>query len=145
MSEENLSKAIGRRGQNVRLASKLTNFEIDILTDKEDSERRQAEFKEKTEALIKNLEVDETLGQLLVSEGFQSIEEISQAKAEDISKIEAIDEDTAKELITRSKESLIKVKEEVGKRLKRIRCRGRIDKLKGYDSRNVSDFGPEKY
>ena len=71
LSEENLSKAIGRRGQNVRLASKLTNFEIDILTDKEDSERRQAEFKDKTEALIKNLEVDETLGQLLVSEGFQ--------------------------------------------------------------------------
>ena len=103
LSEENLSKAIGRRGQNVRLASKLTNFEIDILTDKEDSERRQAEFKEKTEALIKNLEVDETLGQLLVSEGFQSIEDISQANPEDISKIEAIDEDTAKELITRSK------------------------------------------
>ena len=74
LSEENLSKAIGRRGQNVRLASKLTNYEIDILTDKEDSERRQAEFKEKTEALIKNLEVDETLGQLLVSEGFQSVE-----------------------------------------------------------------------
>ena len=121
LSEENLSKAIGRRGQNVRLASKLTNFEIDILTDKEDSERRQAEFKDKTDALIKNLEVDETLGQLLVSEGFQSVEEISQASAEDISKIEAIDEDTAKELITRSKESLIKMKEEVGKRLKRIR------------------------
>ena len=118
LSEENLSKAIGRRGQNVRLASKLTNFEIDILTDKEDSERRQAEFKEKTESLIKNLEVDETLGQLLVSEGFQSIEEISQANPEDISRIEAIDEDTAKELIARSKESLIKVKEEVGKRLK---------------------------
>ena len=54
LTEENLSKAIGRRGQNVRLASKLTNFEIDILTDKEDSERRQAEFKEKTENLIKN-------------------------------------------------------------------------------------------
>ena len=99
LSEENLSKAIGRRGQNVRLASKLTNFEIDILTDKEDSDRRQADFKEKTEALIKNLEVDETLGQLLVSEGFQGIEEISQAKPEDISKIEAIDEDTANELI----------------------------------------------
>ena len=56
---ENLSKAIGRRGQNVRLASKLTNYEIDILTDKE-TQRRQAEFKERTESLIKNLEVDET-------------------------------------------------------------------------------------
>ena len=54
-------------GTNVRLASKLTNYEIDILTDKEDSERRQAEFKERTENLLKNLEVDETLGQLLVS------------------------------------------------------------------------------
>ena len=63
LSEENLSKAIGRRGQNVRLASKLTNHEIDILTNKEDSDRRQADFKEKTETLIKNLEVDETLGQ----------------------------------------------------------------------------------
>ena len=131
LSEENLSKAIGRRGQNVRLASKLTNFEIDILTDKEDSGRRQAEFKEKTEALIKNLEVDETLGQLLVSEGFQSIDEISQANAEDISKIEAIDEETAKELISRSKESLIKVKEEVGKRLKELGVEEELINLKG--------------
>ena len=131
LSEENLSKAIGRRGQNVRLASKLTNFEIDILTDKEDSERRQAEFKEKTESLIKNLEVDETLGQLLVSEGFQSIEEISQANPEDISRIEAIDEDTAKELIARSKESLIKVKEEVGKRLKELGVEDELINLKG--------------
>ena len=86
LSEENLSKAIGRRGQNVRLASKLTNYEIDILTDKEDSERRQAEFKDRTEILIKNLEVDETLGQLLVSEGFTSIEEIAQTSPENISK-----------------------------------------------------------
>ena len=61
LSEENLSKAIGRRGQNVRLASKLTNFEIDILTDKEDL-REDKEFKDRTETLIKNLEVDETLG-----------------------------------------------------------------------------------
>ena len=131
LTEENLSKAIGRRGQNVRLASKLTNFEIDILTDKEDSERRQAEFKEKTENLIKNLEVDETLGQLLVSEGFQSIEEISQAKPEDIEKIEAIDTETAQELINRSKENLIKVKEEVGKKLKELGVDDELINLKG--------------
>ncbi len=131
LSEENLSKAIGRRGQNVRLASKLTNFEIDILTDKEDSDRRQADFKEKTETLIKNLEVDETLGQLLVSEGFQSIEEISQANAEDIAKIEAIDEETANELIKRSKESLIKVKEEVGRKLKELGVEEELINLKG--------------
>ena len=88
LTEENLSKAIGRRGQNVRLASKLTNYEIDILTDQEDSDRRQAEFKERTENLIKNLEVDETLGQLLVSEGIQSIEEIAQISLEEITKID---------------------------------------------------------
>ena len=91
LTEENLSKAIGRRGQNVRLASKLIGYEIDILTDKEDSERRQIEFKEKTENFVKNLEVDETLGQLLVSENFQNIEEIAQCKSEDISKIDGID------------------------------------------------------
>ncbi len=131
LSEENLSKAIGRRGQNVRLASKLTNYEIDILTDKEDSDRRQADFKEKTESLIKNLEVDETLGQLLVSEGFQSIEEISQAKVENISKIEAIDEETAKELIKRSQESLIKIREEVSKKLKELGVEEALINLKG--------------
>ena len=131
LSEENLSKAIGRRGQNVRLASKLTNYEIDILTDKEDSERRQAEFKDKTENLIKNLEVDETLAQLLVSEGYQSIEEISNLKPEDISKIEAIDDETAQELISRSKETLIKEKEEISKRLKELGVEESLINLKG--------------
>jgi len=131
LTEDNLSKAIGRRGQNVRLASKLTNFEIDILTDKEDSERRQIEFKEKTELLIKNLEVDETLGQLLVSEGFQGIEEISQAKTDDISRIEGIDEGTAEELINRSKENLIKEKEEIGKKLKELGVEDSLINLKG--------------
>ena len=131
LSEENLSKAIGRRGQNVRLASKLTNFEIDILTDKEDSERRQAEFKERTETLIKNLEVDETLGQLLVSEGFTSIEEISQSTPEDISRIDAVDEDTAKELINRSKETLLKEKEAVAIKLRELGVEDKLLNLKG--------------
>ena len=131
LSEENLSKAIGRRGQNVRLASKLTNFEIDILTDKEDSERRQTEFKEKSETLIKSLEVDETLAQLLVSEGFQGIEEISQSNIEDITKIEGIDESTAQELINRSKENLVKEKEQVSKKLKELGVEDSLTNLKG--------------
>ena len=131
LTEENLSKAIGRRGQNVRLASKLTNYEIDILTDQEDSERRQTEFKEKTENLVKSLEVDETLGQLLVSEGMQSIEEISQSTPDDITKIEGIDESTASELINRSKENLIKEKEEISKRLKELGMEDSLVDLKG--------------
>ena len=120
LTEENLSKAIGRRGQNVRLASKLINYEIDILTESEESEKRQSEFKEKTESFIKNLEVDETLGQLLVAEGFSNIEEIAKASVEDISKIEGIDSNTAKELNERSKEYLIKEKEDIGKKLKEL-------------------------
>ena len=102
LSEENLSKAIGRRGQNVSLASQLINYEIDILTDKEDSERRQAEFKERTKLFIKGLEVDETLGQLLVSENFQNTEEIAQSKIDDISKIEAIEESNSKRAYRKS-------------------------------------------
>ena len=131
LTEENLSKAIGRRGQNVRLASKLTNYEIDILTDKEDSDRRQTEFKERTETLIKYLEVDETLGQLLVSEGFISIDEIAQSNSEDISKIEGIDEETAKELISRSKETLVKEKEAVAEKLKELGVEEKLTNLKG--------------
>ena len=131
LTEENLSKAIGRRGQNVRLASKLTNYEIDILTDKEDSDRRQAEFKDRTETLIKNLEVDETLGQLLVSEGFPSIEDLAQSSADDISKIDAIDEETAKELINRSKETLVKQKEAVAEKLKELGVEELLINLKG--------------
>ena len=131
LTEENLSKAIGRRGQNVRLASKLTNYEIDILTDKEDSERRQAEFKERTETHIKNLEVDETLGQLLVSEGFNSIEEIAQSTPEKISKIDAIDEETSKELISRSKENLLKEKEAIAQKLKELGVEDSLINLKG--------------
>ena len=118
LSEENLSKAIGRRGQNVRLASKLINYEIDILTEKEESEKRQLEFKEKTEIFVKNLEVDETLGQLLVAEGFSSIEEINKSSSDEILKIEGIDANTAKELKERAEEYLIKEKENIKKKLK---------------------------
>ena len=131
LTEENLSKAIGRRGQNVRLASKLIGYEIDILTDKEDSERRQIEFKEKTEIFVKNLEVDETLGQLLVSENFQSIEEIALSKPEDIFKIDGIEEDTAKELISRAAESIEKEKIEISKKLKDLGVEDLLLNLKG--------------
>ncbi len=118
LTEENLSKAIGRRGQNVRLATKLMNYEINIMTDQEDSERRQIEFKEKTENFVKNLELDETLGQLLVAEGFSSIDDIKDSAIESISKIEGIEEETAKELIERAKEFYQKDQEEISKRIK---------------------------
>ena len=118
LSEENLSKAIGRRGQNVRLATKLLNYEINIMTDQEDSERRQIEFKDKTENLIKNLELDETLGQLLVAEGFSSIDLIKDANEEDLAKIEGIENEIAKELIERAKESYMKDQEQISNKIK---------------------------
>jgi len=131
LTEENLSKAIGRRGQNVRLASKLIDFEIDILTEKEESEKRQLEFKDKTDIFVKNLEVDETLGQLLVAEGFASIEAINKSTPSEISKIEGIDENTAKELKERADDYLIKEKENIENKLKELQVESDLINHKG--------------
>ena len=139
-----MSKAIGRRWQNVRLASKLIDYEIDILTEKEESEKRQAEFKDKTEIFVKNLEVDETLGQLLVAEGFSSIEEIHQSSQDEISKIEGIDEDTAKELKERTKEYLIKEKEDIEKKLKDLGVDDDLIKHKGLTLGMLLTLGEKK-
>ena len=144
LTEENLSKAIGRRGQNVRLASKLINYEIDILTEKEESEKRQLEFKDKTEIFVKNLEVDETLGQLLVAEGFSSIEEIHQSTLEEILKIEAIDENTAKELKERAEEYLKKEKEDIGKKLKELGVEDVLINFKGLTPGMLVTLGEKK-
>ena len=144
LTEENLSKAIGRRGQNVRLASKLINFEIDILTEKEETEKRQSEFKDKTEIFVKNLEVDETLGQLLVAEGFSSINDIYQSTIEEITKIEAIDEQTAKELKERAEEYLIKEKEDIGKKLKELGVEEDLINLKGITPGMLVTLGEKK-
>ena len=141
LTEENLSKAIGRRGQNVRLASKLMNYEIDILTDKEESEKRQTEFKNKSEKFIKNLELDETLGQLLVAEGFSTIEEINQSTIEEILKIDGIDEDTAKELKERSKEYLKKESNEITKKLQALGVEESLINLKGLTPGMVVTLG----
>tara|TARA_B100000408_G_C10249525_1_gene202804 strand:- start:351 stop:866 length:516 start_codon:yes stop_codon:yes gene_type:complete len=88
------------------------------MTDQEDSEKRQLEFKEKTENFVKNLELDETLGQLLVAEGFASIDDIKDSKVETMSKIEGIDEETASELIERAKEFYQKDQKEISKKIK---------------------------
>jgi len=144
LTEENLSKAIGRRGQNVRLASKLIDFEIDILTEKEESEKRQLEFKDKTEIFVKNLELDETLGQLLVAEGFSSIDEIHKASIEEISKIEGIDENTAKELKERASEYLIEEKENIKKKLKDLGVDDNLIKHKGLTPGMLLTLGEKK-
>ena len=144
LTEENLSKAIGRRGQNVRLASKLIDFEIDILTEKEESDKRQLEFKEKTEIFVKNLEVDETLGQLLVAEGFSPIKEISQASLDEIIKIEGIDKNTANELKERAAEYLVKEKENIEKKLKDLGVNDDLINHKGLTPGMLLTLGEKK-
>ncbi len=104
--DEQLSLAIGRRGQNVRLASQLTGWTIDILTAQEESERRQQEFKESSERFMRELDVDETLAQLLVVEGFSDVEEIALVEAEELLSIEGFDEDLVAELQRRAREAL---------------------------------------
>ena len=104
--DEQLSQAIGRRGQNVRLASQLTGWDIDIMTEAEESERRQTEFNERSAMFIEHLNVDEMVAQLLVSEGFTSLEEVAFVEADELSTIDGFDEDTAEELQARARESL---------------------------------------
>src|SRR6266852_5000659 len=101
-----LSLAIGRRGQNVRLASQLTGWDIDIVTEQEESEHRQAEFEKRTKLFIESLNVDEVVGQLLASEGFNSVEELAMVDEKEIAGIEGFDEDTARELQTRARDYL---------------------------------------
>ena len=104
--DEQLSLAIGRRGQNVRLASQLTGWQIDIITETQDSERRQKEFAERTSLFQEALDVDETIAQLLVTEGFATVEDLAYVEAYEVSEIEGFDEDTAEELQTRAREFL---------------------------------------
>jgi len=100
--DEQLSLAIGRRGQNVRLASQLTGFDIDILTEEQESKRRQEEFKTRSQMFMDALDVDDVIAQLLVTEGFTSIEEVAFVPTEDLAGIEGFDEDVAAELKTRA-------------------------------------------
>jgi len=144
LTEENLSKAIGRRGQNVRLATKLLNYEINIMTDQEDSERRQIEFKEKTEIFVKNLELDETLGQLLVAEGFSSIDDIKDSSTESLIKIEGIEEETAKELIQRAQEFSQKDQEEITKKIKDLGLDNELINHKGLTPGMLVTLGEQK-
>ncbi|MDR9484760.1 MULTISPECIES: transcription termination factor NusA [Sediminimonas] len=104
--DEQLSLAIGRRGQNVRLASQLTGLDIDIMTESEDSERRQKEFEARTKLFMDTLDLDEFFAQLLVSEGFTSLEEVAYVERDELLVIEGVDEDTAEELQARAREYL---------------------------------------
>jgi len=110
--DDQLSLAIGRRGQNVRLASQLTGWDIDILTEAEESERRQKEFAERTQAFMEALDVDETVAQLLASEGFRTVEEIAYVEPRELASIEGFDADTAAEIQARAQGHLARIEAE---------------------------------
>jgi N utilization substance protein A len=128
--EEQLSLAIGRRGQNVRLASQLTNLDIDIMTEEEESARRQKEFEERTQLFMETLDLDEFFAQLLVSEGFTSLEEVAYVEVDELLVIDGVDEDTAKELQVRAQEYL---EEAARKALERARELGVEDSLVSFE------------
>ncbi len=124
--EDQLSLAIGRRGQNVRLASQLTGLDIDIMTEAEDSERRQKEFEERTRLFMDTLDLDEFFAQLLVAEGFTTLEEVAYVDLDELLVIEGVDEDTAKELQARARDIL---EEQARKALDEARALGAEDSL----------------
>jgi len=125
--DDQLSLAIGRRGQNVRLASQLTGWDIDILTEDEESERRQKEFQDRTALFMQALDVDEMVAQLLASEGFASIEDVAFVEVDEVASIEGFDEETAAELQARAREHLEKVEAEQDEERKKL---GVADELK---------------
>ena len=118
--DDQLSLAIGRRGQNVRLASQLTGWDIDILTEEEESQRRQKEFVERSNLFMEALNVDEMVGQVLASEGFTSVEEVAYVDQDEIASIDGFDEGTASEIQSRAREYLERIEAEHDARPKEL-------------------------
>src|SRR6266850_1023561 len=136
-----LSLAIGRRGQNVRLASQLTGWDIDILTEQEESERRQADFENSTRVFMEALNVDEVVGQLLASEGFTSVEELALVDVRELAGIEGFDEETANELQSRAREYLEQLETELENKRKELGVDDALKTVPGVTSKMLVKFG----
>jgi N utilization substance protein A len=139
--ENQLSLAIGRRGQNVRLASQLTGWDIDILTEQEESERRQKEFAERSQMFMECLDVDEVIAQLLVTEGFASVEEVAYVDASEIAHIEGFDENTANEIQTRAREYLERQEQERDAKRRELGVSDDLAKVAGVTTAMMVRFG----
>ncbi|MDZ7710074.1 MAG: transcription termination factor NusA [Roseovarius sp.] len=128
--EDQLSLAIGRRGQNVRLASQLTGLDIDIMTEAQDSERRQKDFEERTQLFMDTLDLDEFFAQLLVAEGFTTLEEVAYVELDELMTIDGVDEETAGELQARARDVL---EAQAAEALEKARALGAEDSLIGFE------------
>src|SRR5438874_2054161 len=136
-----LSLAIGRRGQNVRLASQLTGWDIDILTEQEESECRQADFENSTRVFMESLNVDEVVGQLLASEGFTSVEELALVDVKELAGIEGFDDETANELQSRAREYLEQLESELENKRKELGVDDALKTVPGVTSKILVKFG----
>jgi len=141
--DDQLSLAIGRRGQNVRLASQLTGWDIDILTEEEESQRRQKEFVERSNLFMDALNVDEMVGQVLASEGFTSVEEVAYVDADEISSIDGFDEDTASEIQARAREYLDKIEAEHDARRRELGVADELREIPGITTAMMVKLGED--
>src|SRR5690606_1777671 len=139
--DDQLSLAIGRRGQNVRLASQLTGWDIDIMTEAEESERRQKEFNERTQSFMAALDVDEVVGQLLAAEGFGTVEEIAFVDLTEISSIQGFDEDTASEIQNRARDHLAQIEQEQDSRRTELGVADELREIPGVTTPMLVAFG----
>src|SRR5262244_213276 len=139
--DQQLSLAIGRRGQNVRLASQLTGWDIDIVTEQEESEHRQAEFEKRTKLFTETLNVDEVVGQLLASEGFKSVEELIMVDEKELAGIEGFDEGTARELQNRAREFLDKEEAELDTTRKELGVEDALKEVPGVSTKMLVEMG----
>ncbi|NUS68410.1 MAG: transcription termination/antitermination protein NusA [Ensifer adhaerens] len=141
--DEQLSLAIGRRGQNVRLASQLTGWDIDILTEQEESERRQKEFTERTNLFMDALDVDEMVGQVLASEGFAAVEELAYVELDEIASIDGFDDETANEIQTRAREYLDRIEAEMDAKRRELGVADELRSIEGLTSQMLVALGEE--
>ena len=141
--DQQLSLAIGRRGQNVRLASQLTGWDIDILTEEEESQRRQKEFVERSNLFMEALNVDEMVGQVLASEGFTSVEEVAYVEADEISSIDGFDEATAEEIQMRAREYLDRIEAEHDAKRRELGVEDELRELPGVTTAMMVALGED--
>ena len=139
--ESQLSLAIGRRGQNVRLASQLTGWNIDILTEQEESERRQKEFAERSQVFMDALDVDEVIAQLLVTEGFATVEEVAFVESGEVAGIEGFTEETAEEIQGRAREYLERIETERDAKRRELGVADEMAGVNGMTSALMVTFG----
>ena len=139
--EDQLSLAIGRRGQNVRLASQLTGWDIKIMTEAEESERRQKEFRARTQIFMENLDVDEVLAQLLASEGFANLEDLAYVEPHELSSIDGIDEDTGAELQRRALDVIEAANREADEKRRELGVLDEVAEVEGVTPQMLVAFG----